>query len=122
MRPFVLASIALLSLPLAACETSTSVDCTAEARASVQLTVVDAQGAAVSEATAIYSGGGFADEPCTGTSDVLVCGWEVSGPVGITVRAPGFADETLTVTVPRTEDDCHVVTQQQTVTLVAAGG
>jgi hypothetical protein len=102
--------------PLRADDTGGGVDCTTDARASIQLTVLDAAGAAVPDATATYSGGGFTDEPCEGVpGGVLVCGWEVAGPVDVHVSAPGKQDHDETIVVE--SDVCHVLTAQVEVVL-----
>lgn len=94
------------------------IDCTAEARASVQLTVLDPEGAPVADAAATYDVGGGA-QTCEPMPDgVLVCGWEVSGPMHIQVEAEGFAPEELDIIVE--SDVCHVITAQVDITLAPA--
>ena len=94
--------------------------CTTEARASVQLTVRDEAGGTPSGAVALYDAGdGLV--PCEDLgSGSFVCGWEVDGPIGITVEAPGHEPADLEVDVGRTSDGCHVETVQQDVVLVAS--
>jgi hypothetical protein len=99
---------------------SGGVDCTTEARASLQLSIVDQDGQAITGASGTYSGGGFTDEPCEGgfsEDNLLVCGWEVDGEIAVTVEAAGYGTESGTWTV--TSDECHVETVQDSVTLVS---
>lgn len=93
-------------------------DCTTEARASVQVTVVDEGGAAIPDAQVAYTtadgGGGACDAVPDGR---WVCGWEVAGTLTIEVQADGYAPEEVAVEVPAGE--CHVESQDVTVTLGA---
>lgn len=95
------------------------VDCTTEARSSVQLTVVDAAGAPIAGAAATYTIEGESwpsPQDCEAMGDgVLVCGWEVEDVFHIEVTAPGYLSESLTIEVYG--DECHVITEQIEVTL-----
>lgn len=94
---------------------SGQLDCTTEARASVQLIVVDGDGAPVADPSATYDAG-TGPQPCEPMPDgVLVCGWEVAGPLQIRIEADGFAEETLDIVVE--SDVCHVITAQVEVAL-----
>lgn len=113
-------SIVAVAATLTGCESL--VDCTTDARASVQLTVVDSSGAAIAGASATYT---IEDEdwpapqPCEDMGGgTLVCGWEVDDTFHIEVTAPGYASETLELDV--FADECHVITEQVTVTLQPA--
>lgn len=93
--------------------TDETVECSTEARASVQVEVIDERGDRV-DATVAWDGGLCED---FGTS--WVCGWERSGEMHLFVSAEGYADQELVVDVGMTEDGCHVETELLTVTLVA---
>ncbi|MCK6503934.1 hypothetical protein L6R53_11130 [Myxococcota bacterium] len=117
MRPPRLLLAATAHLPLLACEEG--IDCTTEARASVQLTVVDAAGATIPDASATYtieSESWPAPQDCEDLGGgTLVCGWEVEDTFHIEVEAPGYAARTLEVEVGG--DECHVITEQVEVVL-----
>jgi hypothetical protein len=93
--------------------------CTQEARASVQVTVVDENGAVIPDATVVMQAAGRAEEPCEsfGDASVFVCGFEISGPIAVRAEAPGRTPVERTVVVGETEDGCHVVTEQITIEL-----
>lgn len=113
--PLLLSPLALLALP--ACDES--VDCTTEARASVQLTIVDDSGASIPDASASYtieSESWPAPQDCEDMGEgTLICGWEVEDTFHIEVQAPGYATEELEVEVGG--DECHVITEQIQVVL-----
>lgn len=106
--------------------------CTDEARASVMVSVVDFEGAPVPDALVQWTG---ADRESFGTAECLdsscssrVAGWEVEGDITVTVQLERpsedpacswttFAEQS--VYVPRTEDGCHVMTQEMFITLPA---
>lgn len=98
-------------LPLVAC--LESVECTTEARASVQLTVVDASGAAIDGASATYtieSESWPQPQDCEDIGDgTLICGWEVEDLFHIEVEAPGYAAASVEIEVGG--DECHVITE-----------
>lgn len=116
-RPALLAVLSTVALGLSACDSL--VTCTTEARASVQLTVVDAAGNTIAGASAEYtieSEQWPAPQPCEDLGgDTLVCGWEVEDTFHIEVSAPGYATETVEVDV--FADECHVITELVEVTL-----
>lgn len=100
------------------------VNCTLEARASVNVKVVDAQGMAVTDAVVTFSVNGGADEmaECVnpvggmGTCQEWVAGWERDGNFTVTATsADGMKTATQMVTV--TKDACHVQPQSVTLTL-----
>ncbi|MCB9778929.1 MAG: hypothetical protein H6742_10230 [Alphaproteobacteria bacterium] len=102
---------------LSACETLG--DCSTEARASVQLEVVDTLGDRIPGATATYTIEGEnwphpQDCEDLGGGD-LVCGWEVDDVFHIEVSAPGYTTESVEIEV--FADECHVITEQLSVEL-----
>lgn len=133
MRPlkrslFVLVASSLL---LSACggdtdDTGSSggVACTTEARASVQVTVVDVMGVAVLDATVTFSvdGGAEEDAECVRTAaaggcEEWVAGFEQAGAFVVRAEsADGAAKDEESVKV--TKGECHVTTQTVTLTLM----
>lgn len=112
------ASVALLSTFTACFEKE--VGCDDYAAASAQITVLDESGAPVTTATVTASTeDGELDCETWDENGVYVCGYEVSGPFVISVEAEGFEPQELELEVGVTEDECHVVTEMATVTLVA---
>lgn len=96
------------------------VGCDDYAAASAQITVLDESGAPVTTATVIASTeDGELDCETWDENGVYVCGYEVSGPFLISIEAEGFEPQELELEVGVTEDECHVVTEMATVTLVA---
>lgn len=93
------------------------VDCTAEARTSVVVTVTDDAGAPLPDATVRYAHEGESAD-CEGSFPpaTWACGWERAGLVTVTVDALGFEAQQVEVVVPA--DVCHVETQEITVRLV----
>jgi hypothetical protein len=120
------------SLLLPACsdgsDTSTTssggVTCTLEARASVQVTVVDVMGIAALDAMVTYSVNGGLDEDAecvrpaaAGGCEEWVAGYEQAGAFVIkAVSADGAAKAEESVTVAK--DECHVMTQMVELTLM----
>jgi hypothetical protein len=100
------------------------VECTTEARASVQVTVVDVMGVAVLDATVTFSvdGGVEEDAECVRTAaaggcEEWVAGFERAGAFVVrAVSADGATKDEESVTV--TKDECHVTTQTVTLTLM----
>ncbi len=100
------------------------VACTTEARSSVTVKVVDAQGMPVSDAVVTYTvdGGASQNAECVnpvggmGNCQEWVAGYEVAGDFVITAAsADGTKMATQMVTV--TKDQCHVISQTATLTL-----
>ena len=92
----------------AGCPTTT--ECTAEARSSISLTIVDDAGMQITDAIASYSVDGGAVRDCEGFGGgALVCGWEEAGEFTVTVDALGYGAKTFTQMVEA--DECHVVTE-----------
>jgi hypothetical protein len=114
--PFVVAVLAVA----AACEPVGGRDCTLMAVSSVTLNVENEAGARISGSTATYSVDGGEPVACEalGGNGDFVCGWEVAGDLTITASAPGYQEASQTVTVEA--DECHVVTEELTLTLQEA--
>ena len=93
----------LLSVALGGC---TGPDCDTMAALSVLVTVVDASGNDVADASVTYQPEGRIAQACEETDGDWACGWEVSGPIEIVVEADGYLTHTETVEV--TADECHV--------------
>ncbi len=107
----------LLSL-LLGCPSAETPDCTAIAIASVQVTVEDEAGGAITDATLSWTSDEGTPTTCENNGGgEFVCGWEVGGEMTIEVSADGFEDQTVGVTVA--SDECHVITEMITVTLIA---
>ena len=87
-------------------------DCTAEARPSTQVTVVDADGQVLTdEAEVTYTVDGGEPRPCDALGGgSLACGWEVEGTFEITADALGYEPRTEAVIVE--SDECHVITEE----------
>lgn len=88
--------------------------CDLSAALSLALTVTDASGSPVDDATARWTAGSRSDD-CQRAGEELQCGWEVAGAMSVVVSAPGFTPKTVEITIPQGE--CHVVPQKQTVVL-----
>jgi len=119
-------TLSRLILPLALLSAFTAcgdkeVDCTEEARSSVQITLVDESDAPVIGATVTAVADGQ-DIDCEDwdASGVYICGYEVSGVFVISFEAEGFESQELELEVSLTEDECHVETVQETVVMVAS--
>jgi hypothetical protein len=108
----------LLLLPLTACPSlGGETNCTTEARASVQLTVEDEAGSPIPDASLTWTEPDGVPTTCENMSaGEYVCGWEAAGELTIEVTATGFDTQQFGVTVG--EDECHVITEMVTVTLV----
>lgn len=92
--------------------------CTMEARSSLTITVVDADGAPIDPASATFSVDGGAVEPCEQLfANTIVCGYERAGHFDVVVSADGFLDAPLSVDV--VEGECHVESVAETVALEA---
>ncbi len=97
--------VAFLPL-LAACWHTEDIDdsaCAEYAAASVQVSVLDADGTPIDGATGTYTvtEGDLTEPTACDVVDAgeLVCGWERRGTFEITVEAEGYASETVEVTV-----------------------
>lgn len=118
----IIGTAASLLLALGGCGgTDEAIFCTAEARASVMVQVVDAAGAPLAGATVSYrvdSGREQAAEcyaPPDGCS-TFVAGREIAGDFSIRAEKVGFQPAAASVTVQR--DVCHVTTGEVVMTLV----
>ncbi len=105
--PRLLALLATPALLFAGCE---GVECDAMAVASVNLTVLAADGGAIDADGLVVQytvdGGDLQDcEPMT--DDGFVCGWEQSGEFAIFAEAPGYEPGEAAVTVEA--DECHPI-------------
>ena len=93
--------------------------CTAEAKVSVALTIVDDLNAPVAAAEVSYRvNGGAAQTLVCGSSGACNVANEVSGVFAISASKSGYLPASGTVTVDR--DACHVITQKLTLTLKRA--
>ena len=92
--------------------------CDTMAVGSVNVSVVDAAGAAIAGATVTYSGGDFVDQPCEEYGGAYTCGWELAGEITVKAAATGFSPAEGSVTVEA--DVCHVIPQALTLTLASA--
>jgi hypothetical protein len=115
---------ALALTALIACTPKDEKACDTMAVASAQLSLVGPDGAVVSGAAVRFEfddgSGGVTEVDCEEwESGQYICGWEVSGELRISVVAEGFEDAELTVDVGLTEDECHVETVMETLTLTA---
>lgn len=125
-----MSSITVVSVALAVaatallpgCEFGTA--CTEEARASVQVTLVDDLGNFPNGVSVAMQQAGQGEEPCSdfGTDGAVVCGYEIEGEITVRATAPGYGPAEETVVVGRTDDGCHVVTEQVTLVLPAYDG
>jgi hypothetical protein len=92
--------------------------CTLEARTSVGVTVLDARGAPISDATVTYSVDGEREEECVRFPFLVdgryICGWETAGTFRITARRGA---ETATATVSVSRGQCHVRSESVTLRL-----
>jgi len=87
------------------------VDCDLMAVASVQVSLVDSEGAPFSSEASVTYDIGEGPVDCEGELDgVVVCGWEVAGPMHIVAEAEGFGTAEVDIVVE--SDICHVITGQ----------
>ena len=109
------------SAVLSACGSGKSGDdvvCTAEARSSVSLTVLDSLGLPMRAYDVAYQiDKGATQNISCNTSGACAIEYEKNGVFSMTVSKPGFNPTSLDVTVTR--DACHVNTQNITLTLKA---
>ncbi|WP_396267225.1 hypothetical protein [Ideonella sp.] len=93
--------------------------CTAEARVSVVLSIVDDLNAPVAAADVSYRvDGGAAQTLVCGASGACNIANEISGVFAVSASKSGYLPASGTVTVNR--DACHVITQKLTLTLKRA--
>lgn len=98
----------VLLLGLCACaeDLPSQIDCTADARVSVTVGVVDESGADI--AAELFYDDGSGEQPCEEWGDdSYSCGFEVAGALLIRAQAEGFQDASETVFVD--SDECHVI-------------
>lgn len=109
-----LSAVSLLCL--SACQPpEDDIACTEEARVSVSVEVVDAEGADILDAIVQFDAGDGAVD-CESWDGVFACGTEIAGELEILISAPGFEDHSETVTVEA--DKCHVLSEDLRVELV----
>jgi hypothetical protein len=97
-------------------DTGQATECTKEARASYQLTLLDEDGSGITDASVAFSVEDRGEASCEGWEEgEWVCGWEVEGSLHITIDADGYSSEEFDVVV--TADECHVETVIETRTL-----
>jgi hypothetical protein len=95
--------------------------CTTEARSSVSLQVLDEAGAVIPDLTVSYTVDGGASAACDNFMDgAWACGYEQVGTFEISVSAPGFETQTLSLVVEA--DVCHVITEVEEITLLSSCG
>lgn len=99
--------------------TGCGVDCTANAASSVDVLGVDDQGATVPDAVVTFSG---AEQPAEcllagagNGCEKWVAGRELTGTIVVTASVPGGGQGAATADV--TADECHVMTQNVTITI-----
>lgn len=115
---------ALALTALIACTPKDEQACDTMAVSSAQISLRGPDGAVVSGAAVRYElddgSGGVTEADCDEWQPgEYVCGYEISGELRISVVADGFEDAALSVEVGLTEDECHVETVMETVTLTA---
>ena len=94
--------------------------CTLEARPSVEVTVASAGMGPLENVAVTYAVNFSAAQPCSGSGESWTCGEEMDGELLIEATADGHVPASETVTVERTEDLCHVITEQVAFTLEEA--
>jgi hypothetical protein len=108
-----------LTTGLAACGggDDDGIACTAEARVSVALSVVDGSGSALADVTVAYRVDGGSEQTLScGPAGTCELAYEVRGTFDISARKAGHVPAAGTVTV--TGDACHVQTKSLTLVLV----
>ncbi len=100
----------LLLLPLLSGCFPTGVACTTEARASVQVSVIDEEGTLITDADVTWTGDDGIPTSCEnmGGGD-YVCGYEAQGELTIDATKEMYEPGQEVVTV--TADECHVITE-----------
>lgn len=118
--------LAALLLLVACAPTEEGVMCAEYAASSVSLSVVGPDGAPlVATITATDEDGAAVQVDCVGGGAAETCtewtvGWEVDGEITIVASAYdgcNYGEGSVVVDVPLTEDGCHVVPQEATLTV-----
>lgn len=106
-------------LTLCACEVTPlpdTIDCTAEARVSVTVEVLDAEGEDI--LAEVFFDDGSGEQPCEEWGDgSYACGYEVAGDLVIRAQAEGFEEASESVFID--SDECHVIGQSLVFELAA---
>lgn len=111
--------VLLVLLIASSCEETAAPVCTLEARAGINLTVVDGAGQPVANAVAQAREGDYV-ETLEGTGPGVLFGvFERQGNYDVTVTAPGF--KTWQENVEVDADECHVIPERRTVQLEREG-
>ena len=120
-RKVVITNFFAATFLLTACGSNQDDDviCTTEARASVVLTVVDAQNNRLSDVSVSYSvdKATLKTQICPSNNECII-EYEVPGEFSITASKAGYLSSSATVRVTRSV--CHVNTEQMTLTLNTA--
>ena len=106
---------ALLALSVAACKGTSAPVCTLEARAGINLTVVDQAGQPVTNAVAQAREGDYVEILQRTGPGILFGVFERKGDYDVSVTAPGFKEWREDVEVEA--DECHVIPVRLTVRL-----
>ncbi len=109
------AGIVLVVLTVAACNGTSAPVCTLEARAGINLTIVDQAGQPVTNAVAQAREGEYVEILQSTGPGVLFGVFEREGDYDVTVTAPGFKEWQEDVEVDA--DECHVIPVRLTVQL-----
>ena len=104
---------ALILLAMAACEQTSAPVCTLEARAGINLTVVDESGQPVTNAVAQAREGSFVETLQRTGPGILFGVFEREGNYDVTVTAPGYKEWRESIDVDA--DECHVIPERRTV-------
>ncbi|MFT5587702.1 MAG: hypothetical protein ACI9VR_005315 [Cognaticolwellia sp.] len=108
--------VALLALCACSEDLPGEIDCTADARVSVTVEVLDE--ASEDIAAEVFYDAGDGEQPCEEWGDGgYACGFEVGGDLLVRAQAEGFQDASETVFVD--SDACHVIGESLVLELVA---
>lgn len=112
-----LVATALIAFSLTGC-IPTPIDCTDIAVSSTAITLENEAGDPVLGADVRFRTDELAEQPCDEFDGTYTCGFEIAGELIITIEADGF--EPAEVTVEVGSDECHVITEELSVTLTTA--
>ncbi|MEL6343491.1 MAG: hypothetical protein AAFV53_10180 [Myxococcota bacterium] len=108
-------SILFIVPMLAACDEIFPSICTNEARTSVMLELTDLDGAPISGADVTVSNDAFTEDCEEWDDGDYACGWEMEGALIVRADAEGYLADSIDVTVD--SDECHIITEQASLTL-----